>query len=214
MSRLIDISLTISNALPVWPGDPSITLERVSDIDAGAAINMSRLDAGVHTGTHVDAPLHFIPHDLSVDELELDRFIGECQVIMLDGAGPITADELAAASIATTTERLLIKTSNSQWWQSNPETFNKDFRALHSSAARWIVERGIRLVGVDYLSVEAFEAEEHHPTHNILLGARVGVIEGLNLAQVEPGRYRLMCLPLKLKGSDGAPARAVLETLD
>lgn len=211
---LIDISLTVTGSLPVWPGDPAIRLEQASRIADGADANVSRIDTGVHTGTHVDAPLHFIPNDIAVDELELERFIGECQVVELTGTGPITAAELDAAGVATTTSRLLLKTVNSSYWQSDPHTFRRDFRALHSSAARWVVERGLRLIGIDYLSIEPFEAEEHHPTHHILLGARVAVIEGLDLGAVTPGRYRLLCLPIKLGGSDGAPARAVLETLD
>ena len=211
MARLIDISLPVSNALPTWPGDPAVSLERIGKIEDGSPANISRLQAGVHTGTHVDAPLHFIPNDIGVDELDLDRFVGPCQVIELGGSGRITANELAGANIAVDTERLLIKTENSAWWQEEPLRFHTEFRALDSSAARWVVERGLKLVGVDYLSVESFEAEPNHPTHGILLGARVGVIEGLNLHNVAPGTYRLICLPLKLVGSDGAPARAVLE---
>jgi arylformamidase len=214
MSRLIDISLPVSNALPTWPGDPAVSLEREGKMEEGSVANISRLNAGVHTGTHVDAPLHFIPNDIGADELDLDRFVGLCQVIELAGEGRITAADLEGAGIAAETERLLIKTRNSAWWQEQPLRFHTEFRALDSTAARWVVARGLKLVGVDYLSVEPFEAEENHPTHGILLGARVGVIEGLDLHAVEPGRYRLICLPLKLVGSDGAPARTVLEVLE
>jgi arylformamidase len=211
MPRLIDISLPISNALPTWPGDPSVSLERVVKIEEGSAANVSRLAAGVHTGTHVDAPLHFIPNDIAVEALDLDRFVGPCQVIELAGSGRISAADLDGAGVAADTERLLIKTENSAWWSEEPLRFHTEFRALDSGAARWVVERGLKLVGVDYLSVESYEAEANNPTHNILLGARIGVLEGLDLSQVAPGRYRLLCLPLKLVGSDGAPARAVLE---
>jgi len=204
MPRLIDISLPISNALPTWPGDPSVSLERVVKIEEGSAANVSRLAAGVHTGTHVDAPLHFIPNDIAVEALDLDRFVGPCQVIELAGSGRISAADLDGAGVAADTERLLIKTENSAWWSEEPLRFHTEFRALDSGAARWVVERGLK-------PVESYEAEANNPTHGILLGARVGVLEGLDLSQVAPGRYRLLCLPLKLVGSDGAPARAVLE---
>ena len=214
MSQIIDISLTINNQLAVWPGDPSIKLEQVGSIEAGAPANVSRLTAGVHTGTHVDAPLHFIPNDLAVEHLELERFVGPCYVAELSGTGRISAAELEAADIPPATERLLLKTSNSQALATDPTSFIKDFRALDSSAARWVVEQGLKLVGIDYFSIESFEAEEHNPTHHILLGARVGIIEGLYLQHVAPGAYYLTCLPLKLQGSDGAPARAILQKLD
>ncbi|HEY1014230.1 MAG TPA: cyclase family protein [Herpetosiphonaceae bacterium] len=213
MGRLIDISVAVSNDLPTWPGDPSVSLEREAKIEEGSAANVSRLNAGVHTGTHVDAPLHFIPDDIAVHELELERFVGPCQVVELAGSGRISAEELERAGVAPGTERLLLKTANSAHWAERPLRFHTEFRALDSSAARWVVERGLRLIGIDYLSIESFEAEEHNPTHQILLGARVAVLEGLDLSQAAPGAYRLLCLPLKLQGSDGAPARAVLEEI-
>lgn len=214
MTRFIDISLPISNALPVWPGDPAIRLEQINAIATGSASNGSQLSTSVHIGTHVDAPLHFIPNDLGVDQLDLDRFVGLCQVIELSGAGPITAAELTSAAVADDTERLLIKTHNSAWWQETPLQFQRQFRGLDSSAARWVVQRKLKLIGIDYLSIEPYEAEPNYPTHNILLGAHIGVLEGLDLRAVEPGHYRLLCLPIKLVNSDGAPARAVLEVLD
>lgn len=209
---LIDITLTVNNALAVWPGDPSIHLERVSRMEDGGIANISRLDAGVHTGTHIDAPLHFIPHAPSVEALDLERFIGPCFVVELGGHGAITAAELEAADIPAT-ERLLLKTSNSRFWEADPSLFHEDFRAPDGSAAQWIVERGIKLIGIDYLSIEPFHHDPDFPTHHILLSAHVAVVEGLKLGHVAQGHYRLMCLPLKLEGSDGAPARAVLETV-
>ncbi|WP_164689493.1 cyclase family protein [Herpetosiphon llansteffanensis] len=211
MANLIDISVPISPALPVWEGDPPIEQKRAADMNKGDICNVTRLNTGVHIGTHVDAPLHFINNDLAVESLELDHFIGDCYVVELTGTGPITGEELAAANVPSDCSRLLLKTSNSAFWQEEPLRFHRDFRALDSSAARWVIEHDLRLIAIDYLSIEPFEAESGNPTHCILLGGRVGILEGINLTEVEPGAYNLICLPLKILGSDGAPARAVLQ---
>ncbi len=209
MKKLYDISLTITPALPVWPGDPTIILERMNKIEEGANSNVSRLTTSVHVGTHVDAPVHFLPGAKSVDELALEVLIGAAQVIQFaDYVDVISADVLEEADISAGTTRLLIKTRNSALWQEKDPIFHKDFVAIDESGAEFLVQRGIRLVGVDYLSVAPYRLVA--PTHKILLQAGVIILEGADLSRVPGGEYELVCLPIKLGGSDGAPARAVL----
>ncbi|GIV95357.1 MAG: cyclase [Herpetosiphonaceae bacterium] len=213
MISYIDITLTITNALPVWPGDPPIALARVASFDSGDQMNLSRLEGSVHVGTHVDAPLHFIPNGKAIDQLDLDRFVGPCYVAELAGEGLISAAELERAAIPEGVRRLLLKTSNSAFWEMPTPRFREDFRALSVDAAEWLVGRHLLLIGIDALSIEPFDAEPGHPVHRTLLQAEVAVVEGLRLANVQPGHYQLLCLPLKLGGSDGAPARAILAPL-
>jgi arylformamidase len=206
--KIHDISLGISPGMVVWPNNPAVELERVNRIEAGANSNVSRLALGVHSGTHVDAPVHFVPGGTGVDTLPLDVLVGRCLVVHLPRTARITADDLAGAGLARNTRRLLIKTRNSAYWAKGDPEFHTDFVAIDPSGAEWLVDRGVELVGVDYLSVAPWK--ESRPTHQILLKAGVVVVEGLNLAKVKPGRYDLTCLPLKLVGSDGAPCRAIL----
>ncbi len=208
--KIYDISLTISPELPTWPGDPGIKLERVSKMEDGADANVTHMSLGVHTGTHVDAPFHFMGGDTdTVESLALDILNGPTTVVFLpDVDVDITVDDLQAADIPNGTTRLLLKTSNSNWWAAGNNTFQEDFLALDEQAAEWLVEHGVKLVGVDYLSVAPFRASV--PTHRILLGAGIIAVEGLDLSAIEPGEYTLYCLPLKIKDSDGAPARAIL----
>lgn len=206
--RVYDITLTLSPHLPVWPGDPAVVLERFQRMEDGALANVSRLALSVHAGTHVDAPYHFVSEGRSVDELPLQLFIGRAYVAAFPQVDMITADDLQAAHIPPRTRRLLLKTRNSEFWAQGEQTFRSDYVALTPEAARWLVQRGVKLVGVDYLSVAPFH--DPVPTHRVLLEEGVVVVEGLNLADVEPGRYTLYCLPLKLRAADGAPARAVL----
>lgn len=204
-----DISLPVAPGLPVWPGDPPIVLERYKAISEGDGVNISLLSCGVHTGTHIDAPSHFIEGGLSVERLPLEVLIGQAQVVELLDVPAITPEGLEALKLPDGTERLLLKTSNSALWAESYHRFYPDFVALTPEAARWLVQKRIRLVGIDYLSVQRF-ADPEPLTHRLLLGAGVVVVEGLNLRGVPPGSYRLICLPLPLVGSDGAPARAVL----
>jgi arylformamidase len=204
-----DISLTLSPDMPVWPGDPAVQLEKVSSMDAGDHANVSRLSAGVHTGTHVDAPHHFLNDGRTVESLPLEILTGPCYVTQIpDDMDVISAEVLERIPIADGTTRLLFGTRNSHLWAKGENSFQKDFVAVTEDGAQWLVKRGIRLVGVDYLSVAPFG--ESVPTHTVLLKAGIVVVEGLNLSQVPRGFYELYCLPLKLKGSDGAPARAIL----
>ncbi len=206
--ELIDISIGLSPDLPVWPGDPPVVLDRISSMQAGETANLSRFASGVHVGTHVDAPLHFIDDGRPIEELPLDALVGEARLVSFPDIDLIDEATLAKADIPPGTERLLFKTRNGRLWPPEVEGFQRDFVGVEESGARWLVERGVKLVGVDYLSVAPWAAPV--PTHRVLLGAGVVIVEGLDLRHVEPGRYTLYCLPLKLLGSEGAPARAVL----
>jgi arylformamidase len=204
-----DISLPVSPSLPVWPGDPAIELEQISSMASGAEYNLTKLNSSVHIGTHVDAPLHFLSDGRSVDQLPLDVLTGLCYVVQLpDGVDTITAEVLDGIPLAEGTTRILFGTRNSHGWASGETEFQPDFVAITEDGAEWLVARGVQLVGVDYLSVAPYE--DTVSTHRVLLQAGVIVVEGLNLSQVPRGFYDLYCLPLKLVGAEGAPARAVL----
>jgi arylformamidase len=195
--ELIDVSVPIRSGMVTYPGDPGVSVERVVEIGEGSSYNLSKIDIGLHSGTHVDAPVHFIADGDGVDELPLDLFVGPCEVVELE--------DLSAASVARVpagVERVLLKTRNSELWER--ESFVEEFERLDEAGARTLVERGVRLVGVDYLSVGDEAA------HVALLGAGVVAVEGLDLRGVHPGRYELICLPLRVVGADGAPARALL----
>jgi arylformamidase len=208
--RTYDISLTITPDLPTWPGDPKIVLERFSKMEEGASCNVTQISACVHIGTHVDAPYHFLGGQAeTIDQIPLSLLTGRAYVLHLpDEVNLITAEVLNQTRIPPRTRRLLFKTRNSAGWTGQNDPFNENFVAISADGAQFIVDHGIRLVGVDYLSVAPFAVPR--PTHEILLQAGVVVIEGLNLSQVSQGRYSLYCLPLKIGGADGAPARAIL----
>src|SRR6266545_2044922 len=180
--EIIDATVSIRPGMVTYPGDPAVRLERVSSIADGAVANLSRLDFGVHSGTHVDAPLHFVDGGTSAESLPLD--------------------EAALAELELRGDRILFKTRNSELWAR--DDFADDFVSLTADGAAFLLARGVRLVGIDYLSIGDEAA------HLALLGAGVVTIEGLDLRQVEPGEYELICAPLKLVGSDGAPARVLL----
>ena len=195
--EIIDISVPVRTGMVTFPGDPQVRLERVIAIADGGPANISKIDFGVHSGTHVDAPVHFIADAPGVDQLPLDVLNGSCEVVAV-----AHLDQSAVDEVPEGVERVLFKTSNSELWAL--DTFPDDFERLDGGAAKALVERGVKLVGVDFLSVGDEEA------HQVLLGAGVVAVEGLDLRGVEPGSYELHCLPLRLVGSDGAPARAVL----
>jgi len=205
--RIYDVTVGISPQLPVWPGDPPVQLERMEAIASGANANVSRLACGVHTGTHVDAPLHFIDGAPGVESLPLKLLTGRAYVVNLPSAKVIDEATLEAAGLPPRTRRVLFRTHNSELW-SKEKAFQTNFVAVDVSGARWLVKKGVQLVGVDYLSVAPYGQSKE--THRVLLEAGVVVIEGLDLSGVTHGRYSLYCLPLKLMGSDGAPARVIL----
>jgi arylformamidase len=199
MAELIDISVPIRPGMVTYPGDPPVSLERVASIAAGDGVNLSRLDFGVHTGTHVDAPVHFVDAGGGAEALPLDVLVGAARVVDLTAAMRLDRDAFRDVELA---ERILLKTRNSELWAR--DTFAADFLALDGSGASALIDGGVRLVGIDYLSIGDEAA------HRALLGAKVVAIEGLDLRGVEPGEYELICSPLKLVGSDGAPARVFL----
>jgi arylformamidase len=203
-----DISLTISPDMPTWPGDPSVEFERVSKIEEGANANVTRMNMSVHTGTHVDAPYHFLEGGKSVESLPLRALTGRVYVLHLPEVDLITSDVLERADIPPRTRRLLFRTRNSEFWARNENDFQTDFVGISEDGARFLVKRGVKLVGVDYLSVAPYK--QSRPTHEILLQSGVVIVEGLNLSNIAQGRYTLYCLPLKLAGCDGSPARAIL----
>ena len=209
---IYDISLPISESLVVWPGDPPIRITQPRHLDRGDSATVSRLDIGAHTGTHVDAPAHFIPGGAGVDSLDLNVLVGPALVVHALEADALSADVLDGLQIPPAIERVLFRTRNSDRWaqgaRESAGEFYEDFVAITEDGARWLVERGIRLVGVDYLSVGPFGATA--PTHRTLLRAGIVAVEGLDLSGVAPGVYQFVCLPLKIVGGDGAPARAIL----
>ena len=208
MKKIYDITTPIRNGMLTYPGDPGVNLRRVHIIGAGSSANLSEYCFGSHTGTHVDPPLHFYPEGGGVDTLPLDALIGRAVVISVPG-DEITAGFLEK-ELPEGAERVLFKTKNSGLL--NDPVFHKDFAHLAADAATYLVGRGVRLVGIDYLSVEVFHSPDH-AVHKTLLGAGVVIVEGLELSGVRPGEYRLTCLPLLVEGGDGAPARAILEEL-
>lgn len=205
-SRAIDISVPNGPGQHVYPGDPEPHVEHVHRIVDGKAANVSLLVLGSHTGTHVDAPYHFIDGAARLGDVALDRMVGEAVVLDLRGRTAVDRAALAAAPVGAG-DIVLLRTDNSERW-ARPE-FQRDFTYVTEDAAHWLVERGVRAIGMDYLSIERFGSTDF-PVHHILLGAGVFVIEGLDLRAADPGRYLLVCLPLKFPGLDGAPARAVL----
>ena len=206
---IYDITLTITPNMPVWPGDPQVEVTQVSFIDKGANANVSQLSFGLHTGTHVDAPHHFLNDHQTVEALPLEVLTGSCYVAHLDDeTATISADVLEAANLPLGVSRVLFRTRNSLLWAKGVTEFQTDFVAVPLDGAEWLVRRGIKLVGVDYLSVSPYK--NSRPTHEALLKAGIVIIEGLDLSQVTQGFYDLYCLPLKVAGSDGAPARTIL----
>ncbi len=207
--QIHDISLPIFPGMPVWPGDPPVVLEQVSSMDAGAHDNISRLGCSVHTGTHVDAPHHFMNDHRTVEGLSLEVLNGPARLIQVaEDVGQITADILEQATLPSGTVRLLLKTRNSRLWERGEKEFFKDFVGVSLDGAEWLVRAGVKLIGIDYLSIAPYH--QSIPTHQALLKPGIVILEGLDLSAVSPGIYDLFCLPLKLVGSDGAPARAIL----
>ncbi len=208
--HFLDISVELIPGMPVWPGDDEVATHPASRIATGDHSNVTNLRHTSHTGTHLDAPWHFIDEGKKLDTILLDRLIGECVVRDFTSLeANIEATDLEAAGIPDATTRLLLRTRNSALWQKSTHPFNTEFIGVNPSGARWLVGHGIDLIGIDYLSIEPFAGDGE--THLILLGAEMVIVEGLDLRYVEPGMYRLICLPLRLGQMDGAPCRVVLE---
>jgi arylformamidase len=203
--KIYDISVPLSEELAVFPGDPPLRIEPVTRIARGDEVNLSRISLSSHSGTHLDPPRHFSDGGLPADNIPLSVLIGKALLIEIPGIKSITRSELEPFPIKGE-ERLIIKTGNSRLWQG--PSFSEEFSHLTVDGALYLVEMGISLVGIDYLSVERFNGDGS--VHRTLLESGVIILEGLDLDGVPPGNYELVCLPLKLKDSDGAPARAVL----
>jgi arylformamidase len=209
-TKIHDVTLPFSPAFPVWPGDPAIEIREVTRTAQGEVFNTSQIVCPTHCCTHVDPPWHIIDDGQNLDQIPLERWVGQCQVVgFADEIDFIEPRHLESAGIAKDTTRLLLKTRNSQHWIRRPLSFDTDFVALSLDAARWIIEHGIELIGVDALSFERFDSLDD-AVHRMILGNGIVAIEGLNLATIEPGFYDLICLPLRIVGGDGAPARVIL----
>src|SRR4029453_13018098 len=212
---IYDISVPLMHGMTIYPGDPDIQIQDWNAISKGDSANLSFLHFGAHTGTHVDAPAHFIEGAPQVESLPLEVLIGEVQVVDV----PDKADSIDQAFVnercAPGISRVLFKTRNSGFWRSGDSEFKRNYCYLELLAAEHLVPNGNRIVGIDYLSIEK-SGNPGHPTHLALLSNGVVILEGLNLSDVPEGHYELICLPLRIRGGqgDGAPARAVLRTLD
>lgn len=205
--KIYDISVPIGPKLHTYDGDPPTLIEPWTRLSVGDPADVSRLSLGTHTGTHVDAPAHFLAGGRTVDQLDLGACIGPAEVLDLTALGPALITSAALEKLAPPpAERLLLKTQNSRLWTECEVRTN--FAALSDDAAEWMVAHGIRLVGIDYLSIAPFS--DPAPVHERLLAADIVILEGLDLSSVSAGSYTLICLPLRLIGADGAPARAIL----
>jgi len=204
---LIDISVTLCPTLPTWPGSMGVQTNSLQTIGPDSDANVSRLDMDVHTGTHLDAPLHFVANGNDTSSLALTTLVGTCRVVSIPDTDTITRSLLEQYVGAETPRRLLLRTDNSLTrWEEEP--FQTSFTALAADAAQWLVEHQVDLVGIDYLSIQRYT--DSAATHQILLQNNVVILEGIYLGHVEPGTYQLVCLPLKVKGLEGVPCRAIL----
>ncbi len=204
-----DVTLPIVNSLITWPGDPPVVIRKASSISLDNACNVAELSFGSHTGTHIDAPYHFKENGATVDQIPLRYLIGRASVFAVNTEEKIGRDAVASLNLAGV-ERILFKTKNSPYW--NLPEFRKDFVYITKEAAQYLVDCRIKLVGIDYLSVDKF-GNERADTHHVFLSNGVVIIEGLDLRRVEPGDYELIALPLRIQGGDGSPARVVLRSM-
>lgn len=208
MTNVMDISVSLQKGMPIWPESHGFRLVRTMSIADGDDANVSLLTCDVHAGTHVDAPYYFLEDGATVEQISLDALIGKAYVVSLDHVAAISAGDLDNLALPAGAKRLLLHTRNSQLWTQPGNDFHKSFVALDPDAAQWIVNRGIQLIGIDYLSIQSYGVGPE--VHQILLEAGVVILEGLDLRGVEAGEYELICLPLKIAVAEGAPARVVL----
>jgi len=205
--KWIDVSVPLHTGMVSWPGDPAVAIVPFKEIVRGGSSNVSKLSMGAHTGTHMDAPRHFFVGGRGIDTMPLEATVGPARVIQIRDRESVKVSELGGCRIRRG-ERILFKTHGSEERWKRRE-FDRDYVYITSEAARYLAERGVRTVGVDYLSVGGYK-KDGAETHRALLGAGIWIIEGLNLSGVKPGRYDLICLPLRILDGDGAPSRAVL----
>jgi arylformamidase len=210
--KMYDISLPITPSMPVWPGDPSVQMERISTIADGENANVTFLHLCAHTGTHIDAPKHFIDSGKTIEQVPLEKLIGEALVLHIaEDIGVISEDVLQShpqKELLLKAKKVLFRTRNSALWAAFPTTFVEDYVGIDASGAAYLAALDLDLIGVDYLSVAPYKAT--YETHHILLGKEIVLLEGIDLSEIPQGFYQLFCLPLNISGSDGAPARAIL----
>jgi arylformamidase len=208
--KIYDVTVAISNEVPIYKGDPDAAIESFKAIARGDSANVSSIRFGVHTGTHVDAPNHFIEGTKRVHEIDIEKLIGPCRVI--DIPNDVVAIEPEHVGSIEGIERVAFKTRNSEFWSTPEDGFRKDFTYLTPDTAKLLADAGMKLVGIDYLSIEK-SGSPGHPVHVALLEKEIVILEGLDLREVPPGDYEIICMPLKYTGStgDGAPARTILK---
>lgn len=210
--KIIDISVPITNTLPVWPGDPSVDLAKVSSITKGDSANVTRITMSVHTGTHIDAPKHFIDSDITVDQIPLKKLIGEVLVIEIDSQFNVISDAVLKTHPEiyqlNQTKKVLFHTRNSRLWKQYPDSFEQKYVGIDTSGARYLQQFNLELIGIDYLSIAPFDDTDL--PHQILLSGGSILLEGLDLSDVPGGFYKLYCLPLNILGCEGSPARVIL----
>ena len=207
---IYDISIPITDNMLNWLGDDPVKVYKSASYEKGDSFSVTRLEMGAHTGTHIDAPHHFLESGSTVEQVNVSKLMGKCKVFEIKNRDMIDVESLKKYKIEEN-DRILLKTDNSNhiWYKKE---FRKDFVSLTPNAAEYLAEKKVAAVGIDYLSIGAYEGGEE--THRILMGAGIWIIEGIYLDNIAPGEYKLICLPLKIVGSDGAPARAVLETIE
>ncbi len=193
----------------IYPGDPEVTIERTSDMRNGDVSNVSIVSMSTHTGTHVDPPIHFVHNGATIDRVPLETLVGRALVVDMRGVATIGAEELESLELPSDPERLLFLTDWSARWGEPSPPFPDAATCLSLEGAHWLIARGVRVVGTDFLSIEATD-DATFPVHRALLGANIAIVEGLDLREVPAGRYVLWCLPLKIEEGDGGPARVVL----
>lgn len=207
-SAWIDVTVPIRTGMVRWPGNPPVQVRRVLDLNHGDDCTLTAISLGVHSGTHMDAPVHFLPTGRGIDAMPVDAGVGRARVIAIKNPALITVEELRRHRVRRG-ERVVFKTRNSpRCWKT--DRFQKDFVSLSEAAARWLVDRRVRTVGIDYLSIAGFESDTA-AIHRILLKGGIWIIEGLNLSRARPGGYDMLCLPLRIAAGDGAPARVLLK---
>lgn len=210
--KIYDISLPITPTMPVWPGDPPVQITQVSAISQGDSANISQLTIGVHCGTHIDAPKHFVDDGNSVDKIPLNKLIGKVFVMEIDPTENVISDVVLKQHpdrrLLEKTSKIIFRTKNSSLWDEYPNTFQKDYVGINTYGARYLSQFNLDLIGIDYLSIAPYE--ESKQPHEILLTHETILLEGLNLSRVPGGIYDLYCLPLKLTGCEGSPARVIL----
>jgi len=205
--QIYDVSLPLSSATPTYPGDPGIEIKQWRALVRGDAANVSLINFGLHSGTHVDAPAHFIAGGARVESLSLESLIGEAEGVEVGNDVRVIDESFVVANCSRGSQRILFKTRNSAFWNDQQSGFREDFTFIAPDAARRLAESGLKLVGIDYLSVEEFKSE-HYGTHQALLSRGVVIVEGLDLRAVPGGFYELICLPLKIAEGSGAGAQA------